>query len=167
VAPSARWLVDDYVAPRLELAASGLFSVPRRPGLGFEVDRARVRHYTSKTSGNPARDDDATTTGVVDMILLTQAIVAVMACTVASGVAGGMVGAAVGRLAPSFVSWLHSAGGPGTAVDPTEFGFGLGVVCGLFLGAGTGLFLVLALRDVWLYRAGVLEVKTARDALDS
>jgi hypothetical protein len=89
------------------------------------------------------------------MIRLPQAIVAVMACTLASGAAGGIVGAAVGRLAPSFVHWLHSAGGAGN-FDPTEFGFGLGVVCGLFMGAGTGLFLVciLTLRDAWLARKG-------------
>jgi hypothetical protein len=90
------------------------------------------------------------------MIRLPQAIVAVMACTLTSGVAGGIVGAAVGRLAPSFVRWLYS---PGRAapVDPTEFGFGLGVVSGLLMGAGTGLFLVcvLTLRDAWLARYGV------------
>jgi hypothetical protein len=89
------------------------------------------------------------------MIRLPQAIVAVMACTLASGVAGGIVGAAVGRFAPSFVLWLHS---PVRAapVDPTEFGFGLGVVSGLMMGAGTGLFLVcvLTLRDAWLARHG-------------
>jgi hypothetical protein len=91
------------------------------------------------------------------MIRLPQAIVAVMACTLASGAAGGIVGAAVGRLAPSFVRWLHSPGGVAANVDPTEFGFGLGVVCGLIMGAGTGLFLVcvLALRDAWLVRHGV------------
>lgn len=89
------------------------------------------------------------------MIRLPQAIVAVMACTLASGVAGGIVGAAIGRLAPSFVRWLHSPAGVAN-VDPTEFGFGLGVVCGLLMGAGTGLFLVcvLALRDAWLARCG-------------
>jgi hypothetical protein len=100
------------------------------------------------------------------MIRLPQAIVAVMACTIASGVAGGIVGAAVGRLAPSFVTWLHSpVGQPGVAFDPTEFGFGLGTVCGLFLGAGTGLFLVcvLALRDAWLARAGVVAEKPRHD----
>jgi hypothetical protein len=100
------------------------------------------------------------------MIRLTQAIVSVMACTLASGVAGGIVGAAVGRLAPSFVSWLHSPVGNGAAnVDPTEFGFGLGIVCGLFLGAGTGLFLVvvLTLRDAWLARAGISAAKAPRD----
>src|SRR4051812_15493322 len=76
------------------------------------------------------------------MIRLPQAIVAVMACTIASGVAGGVVGAAVGRLAPSFVAWLHSPGGQNGAIpfDATEFGFGLGTVCGLFLGAGRACF---------------------------
>jgi hypothetical protein len=106
--------------------------------------------------------------GDVDMIRLTQAMVAVMTCTIASGAAGGVVGATVGRLAPSFVSWLYSPGAPGAGVDPTEFGFGLGVVSGLFLGAGTGLFLVvvLTLRDAWLFRSGKIEPKVARDPLD-
>jgi hypothetical protein len=101
------------------------------------------------------------------MIRLTQAIVSVMGCTIASGVAGGVVGAAVGRLAPTFVSWLASPGGVIGAgpIDPTEFGFGLGTVCGLFLGAGTGLFLVvvLTLRDAWLARSGLLHEKPAQD----
>ncbi len=92
------------------------------------------------------------------MIRLTQAIVAVMSCTLVGGLSGGIVGAAVGRLAPSFVRWLYSPGGAGAQVDPTEFGFGLGVVSGLFLGTGTGVFLVcvLALRDAWLARSGLL-----------
>src|SRR3954467_15641982 len=93
------------------------------------------------------------------MIRLTQAIVAVMSCTLAAGAAGGIVGAAVGRLAPTFVRWLFSPGGGGGNIDPTEFGFGLGVVSGLFLGVGTGVFLVcvLALRDAWLARAGIYQ----------
>ncbi len=103
------------------------------------------------------------------MIRLTQAIVSVMACTLASGAAGGVAGAMVGRLAPSFVSWLHTpVGGVGPGnFDPTEFGFGLGVVCGLFLGAGTGLFLVvvLTLRDAWLARAGLLTEKRGRESV--
>jgi hypothetical protein len=103
------------------------------------------------------------------MIRLTQAIVSVMACTIASGVAGGVVGATVGRFAPSFVAWLHSPVGHngGVPFDATEFGFGLGTVCGLFLGAGTGLFLVcvLALRDAWLARAGISPDKVREDAL--
>jgi hypothetical protein len=92
------------------------------------------------------------------MIRLPQAIAAVMACTLASGLAGGIVGAAIGRFAPSFVLWLSSPGRVAAPFDPTEFAFGLGVVCGLFLGAGTGLFLVvvLVLRDAWLARAGML-----------
>jgi hypothetical protein len=91
------------------------------------------------------------------MIRLPQAIVAVMSCTLVGGVAGGIVGAAVGRLAPSFVHWIFSPAGMGPQVDPTEFGFGLGVVSGLFFGVGTGVFLtcVLALRDAWLARSGI------------
>jgi hypothetical protein len=92
------------------------------------------------------------------MIRLPQAIAAVMSCTLASGLAGGIVGAAVGRFAPSFVRWLYSPGVGVANVDPTEFGFGLGVVCGLLMGAATGVFLVcvLALRDAWLARHGML-----------
>jgi O-succinylbenzoate synthase len=57
VEPSARWFVDDYVAPPLELSAPGLFTVPTRPGLGFQIDQAKLRRYqvrqvefTSRTS---------------------------------------------------------------------------------------------------------------------
>jgi len=93
------------------------------------------------------------------MIQLTQAIVAVMACTVASGVVGGIVGASVGTFAPSFVLWLQHLPGPnaGPVFDPAEFGLGLGIVSGLFFGAGVGSLLVLGLawRDAWLARAGV------------
>jgi hypothetical protein len=91
------------------------------------------------------------------MIRLTQAIVAVMSCTLVAGAAGGIVGAAVGRLAPGFVRWLYAPGAGGGNIDPTEFGFGLGVVSGLFFGVGTGVFLVcvLALRDAWLARSGI------------
>jgi hypothetical protein len=103
------------------------------------------------------------------MIRLTQAIVAVMASTVASGFAGGVVGATVGRFAPSFVTWLHSPDARFGAAnfDPTEFGFGLGVVCGLLMGAGTGLFLVvvLTLRDAWLARAGISLSKREHEAV--
>ena len=82
------------------------------------------------------------------MIRLPQAIAAVIACTLASGAAGGIVGAAVGRLAPSFVQLAPFAGPRCATRDPVEFGFGLGVVCGLLMGAAAGVFLVcvLALR---------------------
>lgn len=93
------------------------------------------------------------------MIRLPQALAAVIGCTLASGAAGGIVGAAVGRLAPSFVVWLHSPGAnaPVPGFEPVEFGLGLGVVCGLFLGAGASVFLVvvLVIRDAWLARAGI------------
>ncbi len=45
VAPSVRWYVDDYVAPSLELASPGVFSLPMRPGLGYQVDPAKLRRY--------------------------------------------------------------------------------------------------------------------------
>jgi hypothetical protein len=103
------------------------------------------------------------------MIRMTQAIVSVMACTIAAGVAGGVVGAAVGRVAPSFVSWIAGPFGHGGAAppDPTEFGCGLGSVCGLFLGAGSGLSLVavLTLRDAWLARAGINVSKPDRESV--
>jgi O-succinylbenzoate synthase len=43
--PSARWFVDDYVVPRIELAAPGLLNVPARSGLGYLVDSAKVKRY--------------------------------------------------------------------------------------------------------------------------
>jgi len=91
------------------------------------------------------------------MMRLTQAIVAVMACTVASGVAGGVVGLAVGTFAPSFVHWIQDLPKGNPPFDPAEFGLGLGIVSGLFFGAAVGSFLVavIAFRDAWLARAGL------------
>ena len=45
IEPAARWFVDDYVVPPLELSAPGLFAVPTRPGLGFQIDAVKVRRY--------------------------------------------------------------------------------------------------------------------------
>jgi O-succinylbenzoate synthase len=45
IEPSARWFVDDYVVPRLELSGPGLLPVPTRPGLGYQVDPAKIRRY--------------------------------------------------------------------------------------------------------------------------
>jgi O-succinylbenzoate synthase len=45
VEPSARWFVDDYVVPLIEMSAPGILSVPTRPGLGYLVDPAKVRRY--------------------------------------------------------------------------------------------------------------------------
>jgi hypothetical protein len=76
----------------------------------------------------------------------------------AAGVAGGIAGAAVGTFAPSFVVWLQAQGMPGAPkADPTEFGFGLGIVSGLMMGAVVSSFLVLGLafRDAWLRLGGV------------
>jgi O-succinylbenzoate synthase len=51
IEPSARWFVDDYVVPLIELSAPGLLAVPTRPGLGYEVDHAKVRHYQVRQQG--------------------------------------------------------------------------------------------------------------------
>ena len=90
-----------------------------------------------------------------------------MTSTVASGVAGGIVGVSVGTFAPSFVLWLQSLPGPGPVFDPAEFGLGLGIVSGLFFGAGVGSLLVLGLawRDAWLARAGVSSKAWEREAV--
>src|SRR5262249_33130174 len=45
VQPSARWFVDDYIAPTLELSAPGLFIIPQRPGVGYQVDPYKLRRY--------------------------------------------------------------------------------------------------------------------------
>ncbi|SIO34642.1 O-succinylbenzoate synthase [Singulisphaera sp. GP187] len=58
IGPSVRWFIDDYVSPDLEMAAPGILSVPSRPGLGYQMDHAKVRRYqvrqsefTTRTSG--------------------------------------------------------------------------------------------------------------------
>ncbi len=45
IEPSARWFVDDYVVPLIELSGPGTLRVPTRPGLGYLVDPAKVRRY--------------------------------------------------------------------------------------------------------------------------
>ena len=103
------------------------------------------------------------------MIRLTQAIVAVMSCTLAAARPAGSSGPRWGGWPRASSAGSSRPGGAGGNVDPTEFGFGLGVVSGLFLGVGTGVFLVcvLALRDAWLARAGIYhrQVRQARRAV--
>jgi o-succinylbenzoate synthase len=55
VEPSARWFVDDYVSPPLELSSPGLFSVTTRPGLGFQIDPPRCRRYQVRQAEFTAR----------------------------------------------------------------------------------------------------------------
>lgn len=99
------------------------------------------------------------------MICFTQAVVKVMTGTITSGLAGGVIGAVIGRLAPSFVAWLCTPGPKflGQKFEPTEFGFGMGAVCGLFLGAisSTCLVIALAFRDARLLDAGLNEADSA------
>lgn len=101
------------------------------------------------------------------MIRLGQAIAATMGCTLAAGFAGGVVGASVGSFAPGFVHWLEHFGPARNAYDPTQFGLGLGIVSGLFLGASVGSFLVMGLawRDAWLERSGI-SIASHRKAVD-
>lgn len=80
----------------------------------------------------------------------------VIGSTLAGGLLGGLAGLAVGRLSPSFVTELAQMDRPNSAVPPgflpQEFGLGLGIICGLFFGAGAGLALVMlaTIRDAWL-----------------
>ena len=55
IQPAARWFVDDYLAPALELSAPGLFAVPTRAGAGFQVDAAKVRRYQVRSAEFAAR----------------------------------------------------------------------------------------------------------------
>jgi O-succinylbenzoate synthase len=50
IEPSARWFVDDYIEPPLELGFPGRFRVPTRPGLGFLVDAARLQRHALETA---------------------------------------------------------------------------------------------------------------------
>jgi O-succinylbenzoate synthase len=45
LAPSARWFVDDYGVPLVELASPGVIRVPDRPGVGYRVEAAKLHHY--------------------------------------------------------------------------------------------------------------------------
>jgi O-succinylbenzoate synthase len=55
IEPSARWFVDDYVAPPLELSSPGLFSVLERPGLGYQADPLKLRRYQVRQAEFSAR----------------------------------------------------------------------------------------------------------------
>jgi O-succinylbenzoate synthase len=43
--PSARWFVDDVVAPSFEMSTPGWFAVSSRPGVGVQLDLARLHRY--------------------------------------------------------------------------------------------------------------------------
>ncbi|GAC1336302.1 MAG: hypothetical protein NVSMB14_03960 [Isosphaeraceae bacterium] len=70
---------------------------------------------------------------------------------------GGWVGREVGKRSPSFVAALAPPGphhSPANILNAAEFGEGLGMVFGLFFGAGTGLFVILLIGvcDIWMER---------------
>ncbi len=45
IEPSARWFVNDYTIPLVEMASPGIIEVPTRPGLGYHVDPVKVKRY--------------------------------------------------------------------------------------------------------------------------
>lgn len=45
IEPSARWFVDDYVVPLIEMISPGMLAVPTRPGLGYQLDPLKLRRY--------------------------------------------------------------------------------------------------------------------------
>lgn len=56
VAPSARWFVDDYVVPAIEMTTPGLLTVPGRPGLGYQVDPVKLRRYQVRSQEFTGKD---------------------------------------------------------------------------------------------------------------
>ena len=47
---SARWYVDDVIAPGIEIDANGYIHLPAGPGMGYDVDRAKVERYAVTTA---------------------------------------------------------------------------------------------------------------------
>lgn len=43
---SARWYVDDVIAPAIEIDAHGYIRIPEGPGTGYRVDREKVEQYS-------------------------------------------------------------------------------------------------------------------------
>ena len=47
---SARWYVDDVIAPAIEIDARGFIHLPEGPGTGYEVIREKVEQYSFATA---------------------------------------------------------------------------------------------------------------------
>lgn len=84
----------------------------------------------------------------------------VLFSSLVGGVVGGWVGRFVGTRSPSFVQTISD---PRMTIapfgfDPPEFGYGLGIVTGLFLGLGAGVALVFCscVREFWRSRPRAL-----------
>lgn len=99
--------------------------------------------------------------------MLTRVISAmapVILTTLIGGALGGLVGYEVGRFSPQFVAWLayYPPNVLGPQFRPEEFGLGLGIVSGLFFGAGSSLFVVgvMGFRDAWPAR---LALRSGKD----
>jgi hypothetical protein len=78
----------------------------------------------------------------------------VILVTMLGGALGGLVGREVGKLSPQLMETLAAGKPQGTqpTFQPDQFGLGLGIISGLFFGAGSSLVIVLVMawRDVWL-----------------
>ena len=88
------------------------------------------------------------------------ALAFVIVATMIGGGLGGLVGRLVGQSSPEFMATM-AFGSPDRVIPgfrPHVFGMGVGMACGLFFGAGSGLLLavVMALRDAWMARAGLI-----------
>jgi O-succinylbenzoate synthase len=42
---SARWYVDDIIAPQIELSGRGCIELPEGPGIGYAVNQEKVARY--------------------------------------------------------------------------------------------------------------------------
>ena len=95
------------------------------------------------------------------MTRLMQGVAVVVLSVLLGGFLGGVVGRGVGVYSPSFVRALYPA--PPDRVpadlDVAEFGMGLGIISGLFFGAGAGALVVVAnaAREAWIYRGTVFK----------
>jgi O-succinylbenzoate synthase len=47
---STRWYVDDVIAPGIEIDAQGYIHLPAGPGIGYDVDREKVKRYAVDTA---------------------------------------------------------------------------------------------------------------------
>ena len=96
-----------------------------------------------------------------------RALVVIVVFVMAGFVLGGWVGREVGRRSPSFVAALE-LGPPHSQpknLDTAEFGQGLGMVFGLFFGAGAGLVVTFlnGVREIWIERWKLLGPKHRLD----
>ena len=96
-----------------------------------------------------------------------RALVLIVVFVMVGFVLGGWVGREVGRRSPSFVAAIYPSPPEWKpkSLDPAEFGQGLGMVSGLFFGAGAGVFVAFlqTVREIWVERWKLLAPKQRWD----